>query len=161
MPPVDFSKENHDAAQFVKDLFPKFFKILEVREGYKRKGADKHIYYKGRLVAYAELEAKLVWKTVEWNKDWHHVQFAERKGRFAETDVPTFMIMFNKDGSNGLIVDAKTMVSSPCPRVWTRRGAEHFYQVPIEKVVFGPENFEKFILDKLHLKPSNSTESAK
>lgn len=151
--PINFSKENQERAKFVHNLFPKFFRILEVKEGHKRKGADKHLYYQEKLVGYAKLEAKLVWTTKEWPEKWSTVQFAERKGRFAKTEVPTFMIMFNRDGTNGLIVDAETMAESPCPRVWSRRGAEHFYQVPIEKVVIGPENFEPYILNKLRLKP--------
>lgn len=165
MNPIDFSKENHEAGKFAHDLFPKFFKILEVRERYKRIGPDKHLYFKGEIVAYAELEVKRVWKDKEWNAEWPTVQFPERKGHYPSDEYwqkrgikdklpkkPVFLVMFNHDGSNGLIVDAKTVAESPCPRVWSRRGAEHFYQVPVEKVVFGPENFEKHILDSLGIK---------
>lgn len=165
MNPIDFSKENHEAGKFAHDLFPKFFKILEVRERYKRIGPDKHLYLKGEIIAYAELEVKRVWKTKEWNTEWLTVQFPERKGHYPTDEYwqkkgikdklpkkPVFLVMFNFDGSNGLIVDAKTVAESPCPRIWSRRGAEHFYQVPVEKVVFGPENFEKYILDYLCIK---------
>jgi len=165
MSPIDFSKENHNAGRFAHDLFPKFFKILEVKERYKRIGPDKHLYLKDELVAYAELEVKRVWITKEWNSEWSTIQFPERKGKFATDEYwegkrikdalprkPVFLVMFNHDGSNGLIVDVKTVAESPCPCLWSRRGAEHFYQVPVEKVLFGPENFESYIRDYLNTK---------
>jgi len=166
MSPIDFSKENHDAGRFAHDLFPTFFKILDVRERYKRIGPDKHLYFNEEIVAYAELEVKRVWTTKEWNSEWDTVQFPERKGKFAADEYwegkrikeallrkPVFLVMFNHDGSNGLIVDVKTVAESPCPRLWSRRCAEHFYQVPIDKVLFGPENFESYILSNLNIKP--------
>lgn len=164
MSPVDFSKENHEAGQFAHTLFPNFFKVLEVRERYKRIGPDMHLCFKGEIVAYAELEVKRVWKTKEWNTEWATVQFPERKGHYPTDEYwqkkgikdklpqrSVFLVMFNHDGSNGLIVDAKTVAESPCPRIWSRRGMEHFYQVPVEKVVFGPENFERYILNSLEI----------
>ena len=165
MSPIDFSKENHDAGRFAHDLFPTFFKILDVRERYKKIGPDKHLYLNEEIVAYAELEVKRVWLTKEWNPEWDCVQFPERKGHYPTEEYwqkrgikdkmpkkPVFLVMFNHDGSNGLIVDAETVASSPCPRIWTRRGSEHFFQVPLEKVLFGPENFESYILNKLNVK---------
>lgn len=100
-----------------------------MRERYKRIGPDKHLYLKGEIVGYAELEVKRVWKTKEWNNEWQTVQFPERKGHYPTKEYwqkkgikdklqenPVFLVMFNWDGSNGLIVDAKTVAESPCPR---------------------------------------------
>jgi hypothetical protein len=163
MHPIEFSQEDFEIARFAHTLFPTFFRILEVREGFSKKGPDKHLFRNGELVAYAELEVKRVWKTFEWNTTWATVQFPGRKGHYG-TDAywqrpdivdclpkrPTFLVMFNFDGSNGLIVDAETVALSPKVHRPSRRGMDDFYQVPMEKVTFDPKKFEDYILKRIN-----------
>ncbi len=102
-------------------------------------------------MAYAEVEVKLVWNTLDWRK-FPNVQFPGRKGHFATTELPTFMVMFNSAGSNALTVSATDMASSPIVYRSTRRGEDRLYQVPLQKVVFGLDKIEPYILQKLGLR---------
>jgi len=149
---TEFRPRNFKRSRFAHELFPKYFKRIKAEPNPKKRGVDFLLYLDDKLVGYAELEVKLVWETHEWSK-FPNVQFPARKAHFAETDPPTFMVMFNAKGSNALIVDAKTMVASPLVHRWTRRGKDFLYQVPLDKIVFGPENFERYILEKLGIKP--------
>jgi len=147
---TDFRPTDYKRGQFVHPIFPKFFKRIKAVPGPKKKGVDFLLYLNEKLIGYAELEVKFTWETHEWSK-FPNIQFPVRKEHFARTDLPTFMVMFNATGSNALIVEAKTMVESPIVHRWTRRGKDFLYQVPLDKVVFGPEKFEDYILKKLGL----------
>lgn len=70
------------------------------------------------------------------------------------------MITFNKDMTNALIVDAKTMVEShivPVGRAVSPTGklatyGERFIDVELGKVVLGLDKLEHYMLAKLDLK---------
>ena len=145
---TDFRPSDYAKSRFAHEIFPTYFKRIKAIPNPKKREVDFQLYLNDKLIGYAELEVKFVWKTQEWTQ-YPNVQFPARKAHFAQTDLPTFMVMFNATGSNALIVDAKTMVASPLVNIWTRRGKDFLYQVPLDKVVFGPENFERYILDKV------------
>ena len=145
---TDFRPSDYQKSRFAHDLFPKYFKKIKAIPNPKRREVDFHLYLDDKLVGYAELEVKFVWKTKEWT-NYPNIQFPARKAHFAQTELPTFMVMFNSDGSNALIVDAKTMAASPLVNRWTRRGKDFLYQVPLNKVVFGPESFERYVLERV------------
>jgi len=142
--------------EFAKMLNSKF-KVLQMELTHKR-NADSLVKHKGKVVAYAEFEWAARWKVHEFPYDTIH--FPSTKAKYAEKDLPVFMITFNKDMTNALIVDAKTMVESrvvPVGRAVSPTGkmatyGERFIDVKLNKVVFGLDKLENYILEKLGLK---------
>src|SRR3990170_871148 len=152
---TEFRVSDFTRSKFAHKKFPRLFKKLVAEPGKKQRGVDFLLNYENKLVAYAEIEVKLVWKRKAWPKKYPNVQFPVRKEHFARTDLPTFMVMFSKAGSNVLVVDAKTMASSPIVNRWTRRGKDLLYQVPLDKVVFGLDKVEDHIVKYLGLAQSS------
>lgn len=153
----DLMKKAHAKyEEFVKVLNSKL-KVLRMELTHKR-NADCFVKYKGKLVAYAELEWAMRWKEHEFPYDTIH--FPSTKAKYAEKDLPVFMITFNKDITNALIVDAKTMVEShvvPVGRAVSPTGkmttyGERFIDVELSKIVFGLDKLEDYMLAKLGLK---------
>jgi len=152
-----YEEEEAKASEFIYDMFKKQFKVLQVERNPKKRNADFFIKFKGKLIALAELERKKVWTNYDFPSKWDSVSFPKRKGKYAESELPVFMVMFNKDGTNGLIVDAKTMAKSQVvkKRAVTRKYVtfgEEFYHVPLNNVVFGMDKFEDYIMTRLGLK---------
>ena len=143
--------------KFVKILNSKF-KVLRMELTHKR-NADCLIKHKDKLVAYAEFEWAARWKAYEFPYP-DTVHFPSTKAKYAEKDLPVFMITFNKDMTNALIVDAKTMVGSrvvPVGRAVSPTGkmatyGERFIDVELNKVVFGVDKLENYILKMLGLR---------
>ena len=148
---TEFRVSDFSRSKFAHKRFPKLFKKLAAEPGKKKRGVDFILNYDDKVVAYAEIEVKLVWKRKQWPKKYPNVQFPVRKEHFARTDLPTFMVMFSASGSNALVVDAKTMAASPIVNRWTRRGKDFLYQVHLDKVVFGLDRIEEYILQYLGL----------
>ena len=148
---TEFRVRDFSRSRFAHRRFPKLFKKLVVEPNTKRRQVDFLLYYRDKLVGYAEVEVKLVWKRKVWPEKYPNVQFPGRKAHFARTKLPTFMVMFNASGSNALVVDAKTMRASPLVSRWTRRGTDLLFQVPLDKLAFGSEGIEQYILKHLRL----------
>lgn len=156
-----YNEELNKQSEFIYSIFANQFKTLtpEFDPESKKRGAKKQpdyrLWYEGQIVARAELERKRVWPEFDFPEEWDSVQFPSRKGRFANWDVPVFMVMLNNDGTNGLIVEAKTMIESPLVKVGRARAGryvtfgEEFYQVPLAAVQFRLDKFEDYILSKL------------
>ena len=142
--------------EFVKILNSKF-RMLRMELTHKR-NADCLIKYKDKLLAYAEFEWAARWKVHEF--PYGTIHFPSTKAKYAEKDLPVFMITFNRDMTNALIVDAKTMVEShvvPVGRAVSPTGkiatyGERFIDVELSRVVFGLDKLEDYILAKLDLK---------
>jgi len=142
--------------EFVKMLNSRL-KVLHMELTHKR-NADAFVKYKDKLVAYAEFEWAARWK--EYKFPYGTVHFPSTKAKYAEKDLPVFMITFNKDMTNALIVDAKTMIEShvvPVGRAVSPTGklatyGERFIDVELSKVVFGLDKLEEYMLAKLGLK---------
>jgi|GEM_PF-1913522 hypothetical protein len=165
-----YRPENARAGEAANEWLPRLLEALRAERKYKRKGPDMWLYYEDKHVGYIELEVKLDWETVEWPsvckqclkkglkkcEHWDKVHFPERKARPLPKDFPIkpiFMVTFNRDGTNALVI-SHDMVFIPehfGPRRWTRRGYEHFYEVPREKVVFGSDKIERYIIERLGL----------
>ncbi len=143
---TEFRVRDFSRSKFAHKRFPKLFNKLVAEPNKRKRQVDFLLYNKGRLVAYAEVEVKLVWKRKAWPRKYPNVQFPGRKAHFARTKLPTFMIMFNASGSNVLVVDAKTMRASPLVSRWTRRGTDLLFQVPLDKVCFGSDKIESYVL---------------
>jgi len=160
-----YRPENAKLGEVTDKWFCDILKILRAERRYKRKGPDLWLYYGDKHVGYVELERKLDWETDEWPKvckqcsrrgrekceHWDKVHFPERKARPLPAgfpDKPIFMVTFNRGGTNALVI-AHEEVFVPeyfGERRWTRRGYEHFYEVPKNRVVFGIDEIEKYIL---------------
>jgi hypothetical protein len=146
---TEFRLRDFSRSKFAHKRFPKLLKKLVAEPNKKKRQVDFLLYRRNKLVGYAEIEVKLVWKRKAWPKKYPNVQFPGRKAHFARTKLPTFMVMFNASGSNVLVVDAKTMRASPLVSRWTRRGTDLLFQVPLDKVALGPDKIEGYILKHL------------
>jgi len=168
---IIYSPENAKAGVVTDEWFCKLLKVLRAERRYKRKGPDLWLFYGEEHIAYVELERKLDWESYEWPtvckqcakkglkecNHWDKVNFPERKARGLPEgwpEKPVFMVTFNKDGTNALIVEHEIVFTPEHfgERRWTRRGYEHFYEVPKEKVTFGLENIEPYILNRLGIR---------
>lgn len=142
--------------QFVKLMNPKL-KLLHI-ELTRKRNADCYVFLGDKPVAYLELEWAARWKQQDF--PYETVHFPSTKAKYAEKDLPVFMITFNSDVTNGLIIDAKTMVKSQevevgrtvSPTGTMATFGERFIDVDSAKVVFGFENFEDYMLDKLGIR---------
>lgn len=146
---TEFRLRDFSRSKFAHKRFPKLFKKLVAEPNKKKRQVDFLLYLRNKLVGYAEVEVKLVWKRKAWPKKYPNVQFPGRKAHFARTKLPTFMVMFNASGSNALVVNAKTMRASPLVSRWTRRGTDLLFQVPLDKVALGSDKIEGYILKHL------------
>lgn len=154
---VDLRKKAHAMYEKFAQILNLQFKVLRM-ELTRKRNADCFVLHKDKLVAYAELEWAARWKKYEWPYDTVH--FPSTKAKYAEKDLPVFMITFNNDMTNALIVDAKTMVESrivPVGRAVSPTGklatyGERFIDVELSKVVFGLDKLEHYMLTKLDLK---------
>lgn len=166
-----YSQENAKAGAAADQWFKSLLKVLTAERKYKRKGPDLWLFHHDQHIGYVELERKLDWETEEWPQvcsqcrkkgrdsceHWDKVNFPERKKAplpMGFPERPVFTVTFNRDGTNALVI-SKEDVFIPDhfgERRWTRRGYEHFYEVPKAKACFGLNNVESYLLEKLGIK---------
>jgi len=154
----DLREKAHAMYEKFVEILNSKLKVLRMELTHKR-NADCLIKYRDKLVAYAEFEWAARWKEYEFPYP-NTVHFPSAKAKYAEKDLPVFMITFNKDMTSALIVDAKTMIESrvvPVGRAVSPTGkmatyGERFIDVELNKVVFGVDKIENYILEKLSLK---------
>ena len=113
---------------------------LKVIDPIRKTDIDLLVYVEEDYKFNIEVEIKIGWGTKEF--PYNTVQFPARKEKFCYTEKPTLFVMFNKYQSSYLCVTYKDLLNSPLkmiPNKYVKQG-EHFFQVPIEKVIFNDIN---------------------
>lgn len=109
------------------------FKIIDP---ISRTDVDLLAYLEGNHLFNVEVEIKYVWKSKEFPYDT--VQFPQRKEKFCKKDKPTLFVMFNSETTSYLCVTSKDLLESPTKIISNKyvKYGEHFFQVPLDKIVF-------------------------
>lgn len=102
--------------KFGKDIVKKFFKS----KGYIAKdnpdiyGIDLILYKKEKKVGYAEVEVKKKWTSVEY--PYNIMDIPKRKGKFFKTDLPSYFVMVNNEGTALQYINGQKILQSPIIR---------------------------------------------
>jgi hypothetical protein len=75
---TDFRPSDYAKSRFAHKIFPTYFKKIKAIPNPKKREVDFHLYLDDKLIGYAELEVKFVWKTHEWTQ-YPNIQFPAKK----------------------------------------------------------------------------------
>lgn len=133
-----FDKELHDTydtmgRDIVKNFVSSFWSMKAV-DNPKVRGVDLHLYDGDKLVAYAEVEVRPSWKTLEF--PYEDLNVPERKRKLLEQGLPTYFFSINKDGTALFHCEAKDVLSCEVKEVankYVYKG-EQFFKVPLDRL---------------------------
>lgn len=110
----------------------------------------KNAYEKGfPPICYVEIETKYHWAGRDFPRNFKDIQFLAKKHRFGTLEHPVYWILFNRDCTNATIINFKDIMTCELDIVTCNNpeiGDDYFYRIPLNKMTWGIENLERFLI---------------